>query len=68
MAPRIFTERAPEDRRTRRRRVHTIVVLVDRRVEERRRPADRRVTVRVGSPVTADRVRALPRRSAAGTV
>ena len=67
-APRIFTERAPEDRRTRRRRVHTIIVLVDRRVEERRRPADRRVTVHVGSPVTADRVRALPRRSAAGTV
>ena len=67
-SPRIFAERALEDRRTSHRRVYTIAVLVDRRVEERRRPADRRVTVHVGSPVTGDRVRALPRRSAAGTV
>ena len=67
-APRIFTERAPEDRRTRRRRVHTIAVRVDRRVEERRRPADRRVTVDVRNPVAIDRGRALPRWSAAGTL
>jgi len=67
-SPRIFAGRALEDRRTSHRRVYTIAVLVDRRVEERRRPADRRVTVHVGSPVTGDRVRALPRRSAAGTV
>src|SRR6266699_4252075 len=59
-SPRIFAERALEDRRTSHRRVYTIAVLVDRRVEERRRPADRRVTVHVGSPVTGDRVSALP--------
>jgi FlaA1/EpsC-like NDP-sugar epimerase len=63
--PRVST---PGDRRTRHRRVHTVAVLVDRRVAERRHPADRRVTARVANPVTAERVRALPRRSAAGTI
>src|SRR5438876_1217340 len=68
-AARLTTERrARRDRRMSDRRDRATVVRVERRVGERRCGVDRRVTAHVARPVTAERIVALPHRSAAGTI